>query len=129
MKNVMKKAVVAVIVFNVCFAFVSLVSAKSGSATLGYNSNYQIESDGNLGSSFTTTIYASSLTYSPTIETQTERKMFNLIWHDSGKSTRGITSTGVTYYTTWSANGSYATRATWKNITNGTSITGTFSLY
>lgn len=55
--------------------------------------------------------------------------MFNLIWYDSGKYNTTILAVGQYYYAYGSANGTYDTRATWTNLSSGTSITGSFDLY
>lgn len=71
---------------------------------------------------------AKSLNKDTTIQTKVGRKMFNLIWHDSGTISHTFTSVGESVSTRWSANGTYDTRATFKNTTSGSSFKGNFGL-
>lgn len=126
MKRNFKKMLSLVIMFGSVFAFVFVVNGAS--ATLLKDETVRVTKT-KLGSSFTTRIYASSKSGTPTVETQIGRKMFNLVWYDSGKYNTTITSSGQYYYAYGSANGTYDTRATWTNITNNSSVSGTFDLY
>ncbi len=121
----MKKILGLLLGFVACFAFVLTVYA--GTAKLTYKEYHRVTVD-SMGTNFTTKAVITSVSGTPTLETQVGRKMFNLIWYDSGSVTKAYTGSGTTT-NTWSANGNYATRSTWTNITSGTSITGTFSLY
>ena len=112
--------------FLACFAIVLSVSAASYK-TLTYQENHRITVD-SIGTSFTTTINASSVSNTPTVKTQVGRKMFSLIWYDSGSITNVFKTAGRAS-SNWSANGTYPTRATWTNITSGSSITAAFELY
>lgn len=123
----MKKVAGFALAFVACFGIVLVVSA-AGSKTLGYKEYERITVD-SMGTNFTTTIKASAKSGTPTIETKVGRKMFNLVFYDSGSNTVVINSLNTKYISTWTANGTWGTRATWTNITSGTSVTAVFELY
>lgn len=81
----MKKVAGFALAFVACFGIVLVVSA-AGSKTLGYKEYERITVD-SMGTNFTTTIKASAKSGTPTIETKVGRKMFNLVFYDSGSNT------------------------------------------
>lgn len=113
--------------FVACFAMVVVVSAL-GTRTLGYKEYERVTVD-SMGSSFSTSIYVSSVSGTPTIKTQVGRKMLGMMWIDTGSTTQSFSHGGVRSTSSWKSTGSSATRATWTNLTSGTSITANFSLY
>lgn len=112
--------------FLACFAMVLGVSAATYK-TLTYK-EYDVITVDSIGTSFTTTINASSVSNTPTVKTKVGRKMFSLVWYDSGSITTVFKTAGRSS-ANWSANGTYPTRATWTNVTSGSSITAAFELY
>lgn len=110
------------------FFVLTVAVAAAGSKTLGYQEYERITVNG-LGETFYTQFTITAKSGTPTLKTQVGRKMFNLIWYDSGSTTTTISSTGYYSPISWNANGTWDTRATWTNITSGTSLTGTFNLY
>lgn len=123
----MKKSSSILLGFIACFAMVIAVSA-AGYKTLSYKKYERITVD-SMGSNFTTSIYVASVSGVPTVKTQVGRKMFGLMWYDSGSVTQAFASGGYKSTTPWTANGTWATRATWTNITSDTSVKAAFSLY
>lgn len=127
MSEVLKRVGKSALLLVSCFVCVVAVSAASATSTLSYNNSVTVTKS-SVGSSFTTTINASSISKTVSVKTQAGRKMFNLAWYDSGTATTSVSATGRNYSTGWSANGTYDTRATWTNQTSGSTIRGTFTL-
>ena len=127
MKKTIKNIASFGIILCACFTFIVLVSASEYSV-LSYNSSHRITKS-SLGTKFYTSISSTSVSGTPTVETEAGRQMFNLIWYDSGKANIRFTAAGQANVTSWDANGTYNTRATWTNITSGTSISAYFDLY
>mgnify|MGYP005790083599 CR=1 FL=1 len=127
MSKIIKKITGSALLLISCFVCVMVVNASSATSTLTYNNSVTV-TKGSVGTSFTTSIRANSISKPVSIKTQAGRKMFNLVWYDSGTATTTVSSTGRTYSTGWSANGTYDTRATWTNQTSSSSINATFSL-
>ncbi len=127
MKKNAKKVFSCMLLVVTCFSFAITVSAAASITVLEYNQSVQL-SENNLNSSFFTRIEARGLNKDTTIQTKVRRKMFNLVWHDSGKTTDTFTHTAQIIRNQWSANGTYDTRATFTNQTSGSTFNGAFGL-
>lgn len=128
----MKKKGLLYSICGITLLMIVVVSVNAASATRTLNSSNPSTTieGGSMGSKFYTSIRPTSLPNgSPTIMTQAGRKMFNLVWYDSGKGYSHPTSVGSTYTLSWDANGTYETRATWQDYTSSAPITAVFSVY
>lgn len=129
----MKKGYLIFAIFGIMLLMVATVSVNAASTTKTLNSSNPSTSPlegGKMGERFYTSVRATSLPNgSPTIMTQAGRKMFGIVWYDSGKGYSYPTSVGTTYTLSWDANGTWETRATWENYTSSAPITAVFSLY
>lgn len=124
-----KKMVVISITIVLCFVFVTIVNAQSTRSDLNYGGNFVRVTVEDMGPDFTMRIYGYTKTGSPVVETQAGRRMFNLVWYDSGKYNQTISTLNYYYYCYGSGNGTYDTRATWTNKTSGTKLNANFALY